>query len=95
MLSKVADKFKRKLWGCVYFSLLCHKLILKFITKNYLLNIFFSWTWVEAGAQMDLEQTLGMGNFGYPAMSVLNTKKQISSLFKGSFSEEGINEFLR
>ena len=51
--------------------------------------------WVEAGAQPDLEQKLDIGGFGYPAMAVLNSKKLKFSLLRGSFSEEGINEFLR
>lgn len=68
MLNKVADKYKKKLWG---------------------------WVWVEAGAQQDLEQKLDIGGFGYPAMAVLNSKKLKFSLLRGSFSEDGINEFLR
>jgi len=33
--------------------------------------------------------------FGYPAMAVVNMKKGKYSLFRGSFSEDGINELLR
>lgn len=51
--------------------------------------------WVEGGAQPELEQTMEIGGFGYPAMVAVNIKKQKFSLLKGSFSEEGISEFLR
>ncbi|KAH0621975.1 hypothetical protein JD844_023799 [Phrynosoma platyrhinos] len=49
----------------------------------------------EAGAQSDLENSLGIGGFGYPAMAAVNARKMKFALLKGSFSEQGINEFLR
>ncbi|KAK6619580.1 hypothetical protein RUM43_012337 [Polyplax serrata] len=55
----------------------------------------WGWVWVEGGAQMDLEDSMDIGGFGYPALAALNNKKQAFSLLKGSFSESGINEFLR
>lgn len=58
-------------------------------------QFFFSWVWAEAGAQIDLESALDIGGFGYPAMAVVNVKKMKYSLLRGSFSESGINEFLR
>lgn len=51
--------------------------------------------WSEAGAQPELENSLEMGGFGYPAMAVLNGKKMKYSILRGSFSSDGINEFLR
>ena len=36
-----------------------------------------------------------MGGFGYPALAVVNTKKGKYSIFRGSFSDTGIHEFLR
>ncbi|MBS2600098.1 hypothetical protein KFY57_28775, partial [Salmonella enterica subsp. enterica serovar Typhimurium] len=33
--------------------------------------------------------------FGYPAMATINARKMKYALLKGSFSEQGINEFLR
>lgn len=51
--------------------------------------------WTEAGQQVALEETLGIGGFGYPSMAVANFKKQKYSLLRGSFSKDGINEFLR
>lgn len=56
---------------------------------------FLRWLWAEAGAQSDLENSLGIGGFGYPAMAAVNARKMKFALLKGSFSEQGINEFLR
>lgn len=54
-----------------------------------------SWLWTEAGAQLELEASLGIGGFGYPAMAAINTRKMKYALLRGSFSETGIHEFLR
>ncbi|GJQ74963.1 hypothetical protein Trydic_g9589 [Trypoxylus dichotomus] len=55
----------------------------------------WGWVWAEAGSQLELESVLDMGGFGYPTMAVLNSRKLKYSMFRGSFSEVGINEFLR
>lgn len=55
----------------------------------------WGWVWSEAGAQPELETGLEIGGFGYPAMAVLNAKKMKYSILRGSFSSDGINEFLR
>lgn len=55
----------------------------------------WGWVWTEAMSQSDLEQAIDIGGFGYPALAALNAKKMQFALLKGSFSEEGINEFLR
>lgn len=55
----------------------------------------YSWIWSEAGAQTSLEEALELGGFGYPAMAVVNAKKLKFSTLRGSFSKNGINEFLR
>uniref|UniRef100_A0A8C7CZH7 Protein disulfide-isomerase A6 n=1 Tax=Oncorhynchus kisutch TaxID=8019 RepID=A0A8C7CZH7_ONCKI len=55
----------------------------------------WGWLWTEAGAQMELEAALGIGGFGYPAMTAINARKMKFALLKGSFSETGIHEFLR
>jgi len=55
----------------------------------------FRWLWAEAGKQPELESTLEIGGFGYPALAVLNVKKMKYSILRGSFSEDGIKEFLR
>ncbi|XP_030384222.1 protein disulfide-isomerase A6 homolog [Scaptodrosophila lebanonensis] len=55
----------------------------------------WGWAWTEGGQQLDLEESLEVGGFGYPAMAVVNFKKMKFSVLKGSFSKDGINEFLR
>lgn len=55
----------------------------------------WGWLWAEAGAQYDLEQSLDIGGFGYPAMAVLNQRKQIYSVLRGAFTNEGISSYLR
>lgn len=58
-------------------------------------QFFYRWLWSEAGKQSALEEALEIGGFGYPAMAVVNVKKMKYSLLRGSFSADGINEFLR
>ncbi|XP_014847296.1 PREDICTED: protein disulfide-isomerase A6 isoform X1 [Poecilia mexicana] len=55
----------------------------------------WGWLWTEAGAQLELEASLGIGGFGYPAMAAINARKMKFALLRGSFSETGIHEFLR
>lgn len=55
----------------------------------------WGWAWAEGGQQPALEESLEVGGFGYPAMAVVNFKKMKFSVLKGSFSKDGINEFLR
>ncbi|KAL1123640.1 hypothetical protein AAG570_002716 [Ranatra chinensis] len=55
----------------------------------------WGWVWSEAGSHPELENALEIGGFGYPAMAVLNAKKMKYSILRGSFSKDGINEFLR
>lgn len=54
----------------------------------------WGWLWVEAGAQMELENAFDIGGFGYPAVTVVNYKKMKYSLLRGSFSKKNIEEFL-
>lgn len=55
----------------------------------------WAYLWAEAGAQLELEQALEIGGFGYPAMAVVNPRKMKYSILRGSFSQDGISEFLR
>lgn len=68
--------------------------VLKQMSEKYKSSIW-GWAWVEAGAQPELEQTLEMGGFGYPALAVINIKKMKYSILRGAFSSDGINVFLR
>lgn len=63
--------------------------------KLYIKADVYRWVWSEAGTQSDLESALELGGFGYPAMAVINAKKMKYSILRGSFSRDGINEFLR
>lgn len=55
----------------------------------------WGWIWVEGGAQPHVEEALEIGGFGYPAMAAVNYKKLKYTSLRGSFSTEGIYEFLR
>jgi len=55
----------------------------------------WSWLWTESGKHGELEQALNIGGFGYPALVAVNSRKGKFVLLRGSFSEAGINEFLR
>ncbi|XP_003744350.1 protein disulfide-isomerase A6 homolog [Galendromus occidentalis] len=55
----------------------------------------WGWVWSEAMAQPKVEEALEIGGFGYPALAVMNSRKMKYSLMRGSFSFDGINEFLR
>lgn len=68
--------------------------ILKSMGDKYKKKMW-GWTWAEAGAQMKLEDALGMGGFGYPAMVAVNFRKMKYATLKGPFDNTGIDEFLR
>ncbi|KAK2180538.1 hypothetical protein NP493_439g04066 [Ridgeia piscesae] len=55
----------------------------------------WGWVWMEALTQPDVETAVGVGGFGYPAMVAINSRKMKYATLKGSFSEKGINDFLR
>lgn len=55
----------------------------------------WSWLWTEAGKHTELESALSVGGFGFPALVAVNSRKGKFVLLRGSFSESGINEFLR
>lgn len=55
----------------------------------------WGWLWAQGGSQQKVEEALEIGGFGYPAMSAVNYKKMKFTSLRGSFSKEGINEFLR
>ena len=55
----------------------------------------WEWLWSEGGVVPELEATLEIGGFGYPALVVVNSRKARYSLLRGAFSEEGIDELLK
>jgi len=55
----------------------------------------WSLLWTESGKHKELESALSVGGFGFPALAAVNSRKAKYVLLRGSFSEAGINEFLR
>lgn len=55
----------------------------------------FGWIWAEGGANLELEQSLDIGGFGYPALSAVNSRKKVFSILRGAFSDGGITDFVR
>jgi len=55
----------------------------------------WSWLWTESGKHKELEKSLSVGGFGFPALTAVNSRKGKFVLLRGSFSENGIREFLR
>jgi len=55
----------------------------------------WGWVWTSAATHSKLEQALGVGGFGYPAMAVVNIRKKVFVTLRGSFGKEGIDELLR
>jgi len=58
-------------------------------------NHGWGWLWTEAMAQESLEKALGVGGFGYPALTAISLKKGKCAVMRGSFSQDGVHEFLR
>ena len=54
----------------------------------------WGWLWTEGFAQQELEESLGIGGFGYPAMAAVNVRKMKYSWLRGAFSETGIKDYL-
>jgi len=55
----------------------------------------WGYVWTSAATHPKLEQSLGVGGFGYPALAVVNIRKKVFVLLRGSFSESGIDELLK
>ena len=70
-----------------YISMLT-KLGDKFKKQNW------GWLWAEGTAHPELEQSLDVGGFGYPAMTVVSVKKMKYSSLTGSFGHDGIHEVI-
>lgn len=75
----------------------CRKKFIKMLTKlgDKYKQKQWGWIWSEAMAQPKMEESLDIGGFGYPALAALNAKKMQFALLRGSFSMDGVNEFLR
>ena len=55
----------------------------------------WGYAWAQAMDQPEIEEALGIGGFGYPAMAIVNQRKGKFSILKGSFTYDGLTEFLR
>ncbi|CAF2416279.1 unnamed protein product [Rotaria sp. Silwood2] len=71
-----------------------HIRMLKKFGESYKRN-GWGWLWVEAFRQPKLEESVGIGGFGYPAQVAVNARKGKYVVLKGAFSETGISAFLR
>ncbi|VDL91875.1 unnamed protein product [Schistocephalus solidus] len=68
--------------------------LLKKATEKFKENDW-GWLWTPARSHPDLEKTLEIGGFGYPALAAINARKLKCAVMRGSFSDSGIHEFLR
>ncbi|CAF3108697.1 unnamed protein product [Rotaria socialis] len=71
-----------------------HLTMLKNFAESYKRNRW-GWLWVEAFRQPKLEETVGIGGFGYPAQVAINARKGKYVVLKGAFSQTGISGFLK
>lgn len=71
-----------------------HLSMLKTFAETYKRN-GWSWLWAEAFRQQKLEESVGIGGFGYPAQVAINARKGKYVVLKGAFSQTGISEFLK
>ena len=62
-----------------------HLTMLKQFAESYKRN-GWGWLWVEAYSQPKLEESVGIGGFGYPAQVALNARKSKYAVLKGAFS---------
>ncbi|KAM0955864.1 hypothetical protein ACFX1X_024508 [Malus domestica] len=55
----------------------------------------YSFVWAAAGKQPDLENRVGVGGYGYPALVALNAKKGAYAPLKSAFEVDQITEFVK
>lgn len=67
--------------------------MLKKIALNYK-DRPFSWFWAQGGSQSELEASVGVGGYGYPALVALNPDKKKYATLKSGFETTHISEFL-
>lgn len=83
----------RLLQMIVYTSIKCFE-ILTFGSENILVItpklMFYSYVWAASGKQPDLEKSVGVGGYGYPALVALNVKKGIYTPLKSAFELDHI-----
>ncbi|KAG6538945.1 protein disulfide isomerase-like 2-3 [Zingiber officinale] len=55
----------------------------------------YSFVWSASGKQADLENQVGVGGYGYPALVALNVKKGAYAPLKSAFQHDQIIEFIK
>ncbi|CAN1220031.1 Protein disulfide isomerase-like 2-3 [Linum perenne] len=55
----------------------------------------YSYVWVAAGKQPNLETAVGVGGYGYPALVALNLKKAVYAPLKSAYELQHITEFVK
>ncbi|ONM22284.1 Protein disulfide-isomerase like 2-2 [Zea mays] len=55
----------------------------------------YSFVWTAAGKQANLENQVGVGGYGYPAMVALNVKKGAYAPLRNAFQRDEIIEFVK
>ncbi|KAF8695100.1 hypothetical protein HU200_037709 [Digitaria exilis] len=93
LLLSVAEKFKKSPYRQVSAELITD------FTENVSLVHHFkegeSFVWTAAGKQADLENQVGVGGYGYPAMVALNVKKGAYAPLRSAFQHDEIIEFVK
>ncbi|PWZ38500.1 Protein disulfide isomerase-like 2-3 [Zea mays] len=60
-----------------------------------LLSVAENFVWTAAGKQANLENQVGVGGYGYPAMVALNVKKGAYAPLRSAFQRDEIIEFVK
>ncbi|KAG6385170.1 hypothetical protein SASPL_153998 [Salvia splendens] len=60
-----------------------------------MLSVAENFLWAAAGKQPNLEQHVGVGGYGYPALVALNLKKRAYAPLKSAFERAQISEFVK
>ncbi|XP_075261878.1 protein disulfide-isomerase A6 homolog [Convolutriloba macropyga] len=55
----------------------------------------WGWVWAEGGTQPAVENAVGVGGFGYPAMVVMNYKKKVFVTLRSAFDQDHVTELLK
>ncbi|KAJ6830260.1 protein disulfide isomerase 8 precursor [Iris pallida] len=55
----------------------------------------YSFVWTAAGKQANLENQVGVGGYGYPALIALNVKKGVYAPLRSAFQFDQVSEFVK
>lgn len=68
--------------------------ILRTVAEKFKRNPY-GYAWVAAGKQPSLEQAVGVGGYGYPALVALNLKKSVYAPLRSAFEVDSIVDFVK